>query len=104
MPSITFREPDGTVRTVSAPSGESVMRAAVNGSVSGIVGQCGGALACASCHVYVSGEAFREVGDLEDELLEGAASERLPNSMLSCQIEVDDVPAGIEFVTPPVQL
>lgn len=91
MPNVTYISPDGTVTTLDARDGDSVMETAVKNGVDGIVAECGGACACATCHVYVD-DAFTglvgEPEDLEDDMLDGAASERLPNSRLSCQIKM----------------
>ncbi len=57
MPAITFLEPGGTRRTVSAMPGESLMVAATRAGIDGIIGECGGSAMCATCHCYVlSGE------------------------------------------------
>lgn len=90
MARIRYIQPDGTERAVEVETGETLMQAAVNNRVDGIVAECGGACMCATCHVYVD-EAFMAVvgepGDAEDEMLEATAAERLPNSRLSCQIK-----------------
>lgn len=89
MVTLTFVAPDGRRTTIDAPEGSSVMKAAVAHDVDGIVGECGGAMMCATCHCYVD-EAWasrtgpRNAG--EDDMLEGAAAEVTPRSRLSCQI------------------
>jgi 2Fe-2S ferredoxin len=65
------------------------MQTAVRNGVSGIVGQCGGSLSCATCHVFLAEENaddFPGVSDDEDEMLDCAATERQDNSRLSCQL------------------
>ena len=93
MPTITYFSPDGTTTTLDARVGDSVMEVAVKHGVDGIVAECGGACACATCHVYVDAP-FSELvggpGDLEDDMLDGTASDRMPTSRLSCQIKMRD--------------
>ena len=107
MPDITYLSPDGTSTTLEARLGDSVMEVAVKHGVEGIVAECGGACSCATCHVYVD-EAFTDrvggAGDLEDDMLDGAAAERLPNSRLSCQIKMRDELDGLLVRIAPEQL
>jgi 2Fe-2S ferredoxin len=107
MPSITYIHPDGTEEEVQADAGTSVMMAAVTHDVDGIVAECGGSLMCATCHVYVD-DAFAgrlpDVSPDEDEMLEAAASERLPTSRLSCQIELTDELDGLVVRLPEAQI
>ena len=107
MPDITYISPDGTSTTLEARLGDSVMEVAVKHGVEGIVAECGGACSCATCHVYVD-EAFTDrvggAGDLEDDMLDGAAAERLPNSRLSCQIKMRDDLDGLLVRIAPEQL
>lgn len=107
MPDITDISPDGTSTTLEARLGDSVMEVAVKHGVEGIVAECGGACSCATCHVYVD-EAFTDrvggAGDLEDDMLDGAAAERLPNSRLSCQIKMRDELDGLLVRIAPEQL
>ena len=105
MPRITFIEPDGTVRTVEAAHDESAMQAAKRNGIDGIIGECGGSCACATCHVYVD-EAWREkVGPptpMEEDMLDFGYEVR-PNSRLSCQIKVSDELDGLVVATPERQ-
>lgn len=106
MPSILFHCPDGSDVKVEARAGASVMETAVKCGVPGIVGKCGGGLACATCHVYVAdGDLARTgaAGDFEDEMLDDATSERRPTSRLSCQIRMTDALDGLEVEIPPSQ-
>ncbi len=107
MPKVTYVDPDGTELEVDADAGTSVMMAAVNADIDGIVAECGGSLMCATCHVYVD-DAFAdrlpEMSADEDEMLEAAASERLPTSRLSCQIELSDELDGLVVRLPETQL
>ncbi|MBB2914381.1 2Fe-2S ferredoxin [Streptosporangium becharense] len=89
MPKIFYTQPDGRQTALEATAGDSVMQTAVRNGVSGIVGQCGGSLSCATCHVFLAEENtddFPPVGDDEDEMLDCAATERQDNSRLSCQL------------------
>lgn len=107
MPKIVIRDVDDTPHEVEAAVGDSVMEVAVREGVRGIVGQCGGSLSCASCHVYVDPEWFARTGDvseMEDEMLDGALAERAPESRLSCQIRVDEDLAGLSLRVAPEQL
>jgi 2Fe-2S ferredoxin len=83
------------------------MRGALYNGVDGIVGECGGALSCATCHCYVD-EAWTEkvggpVNETEEELLEQASAEVKPNSRLSCQIDMTDALDGLVVHLPESQ-
>jgi ferredoxin, 2Fe-2S len=99
MPAITFIHPDGKSDHIETSDGESAMQAATRHGIDGILAECGGNAMCATCHVYVD-EAWLPrlpaVADDEDALLDGTATERLPNSRLSCQIMI--TPALDELV------
>ncbi len=90
MAKITYVDFGGRATTVDVPEGWSLMQGAVTNGIEGIVGECGGSMACATCHVYVD-EA--RVGELpppdgaELGMLDLAAEEVRPNSRLSCQIK-----------------
>ncbi|RJG03375.1 2Fe-2S iron-sulfur cluster-binding protein [Noviherbaspirillum sedimenti] len=91
MPSVVFVLPDGERKEVNVLKNASAMSGAVQGGVTAILAECGGACACATCHVYVDPACeslLPPVGDLEDELLDAVAAERKPNSRLSCQIKI----------------
>lgn len=107
MPKVVYKGLDGQEHKVDADSGQSVMEAAVQNDVPGIVGQCGGSLACASCHVYVQRPWTEKTGapsDMEDEMLEGALAERRPESRLSCQLIMCDEFDGLTVEVAPEQL
>lgn len=92
MPKITYITPDGTQHDVDVDTGYSVMEGAINNDIQGIVAECGGACACATCHSYID-EAWLDklpkMDDMEDSMLD-AAFERKSNSRLTCQLEVTD--------------
>lgn len=90
---------------VDAVSGSTVMETAVRNSVPGILGECGGACACATCHVYIDDAWVDAVGDpepMEEDMLDFALDVR-PNSRLSCQIRVRDDLDGLVVHTPARQ-
>ena len=92
MPKVIFITPDGARHAVDVDTGYSVMEAAINNNIDGIVAECGGACACATCHSYVDdawSDKMPPMDDMEDSMLD-AAFERKDNSRLTCQIEVND--------------
>ena len=92
MARITYITREGTRHEVDVESGYSVLEGAINNNVDGIVAECGGACACATCHCYIDEtwlEKLPSMDDMEDSMLD-AAFERRPNSRLTCQIEVSD--------------
>jgi 2Fe-2S ferredoxin len=107
MPKVTYIAHDGATTTVDVPVGENVMRGALYNNVDGIVGECGGALSCATCHCYVdeawSGKVGGPTTHEETDLLEAAASEVKPSSRLSCQIEMTDALDGLVVHLPEAQ-
>ena len=105
MAKITFIDFEGTERSVEATHGDSVMEAATSNDIPGIDADCGGACACATCHVYVDPAWTDIVGkpeDLESEMLD-VAEEVKGNSRLSCQIKVSEEMDGLVIVTPESQ-
>jgi 2Fe-2S ferredoxin len=105
MTTITFVDFQGTARTVEAENGSTVMENAVRNSIPGIEAECGGACACATCHVYVAEEWREKVGEpsqREEDMLDFAYDIR-PNSRLSCQIRVRDELHGLVVNTPERQ-
>ncbi len=105
MVKITFIDFEGTERTVDGSIGDSVMEAATSNDIPGIDADCGGACACATCHVYVSPDWIDIVGtpeDLEAEMLD-VAEEVKDNSRLSCQVKVTEEMDGLVVTTPESQ-
>ena len=102
---ITFIDSSGTARTVDADVGATVMETAIRNAIPGIEAECGGACACATCHVYID-EAWREkVGPpspMEEDMLDFGYDVRA-NSRLSCQIKVSDELDGLVVRTPEKQ-
>ena len=98
MPKIIYHDLNGGRHEVNVEKGSTVMEGAIDNDVAGIVAECGGACACATCHSYI-GEAWlpklKPIDDMEDAMLD-SARERRPNSRLTCQIEVTDELDGLE--------
>lgn len=92
MPSVTYIEASGASHVIDVSEGENVMHGAVYNGVEGIVGECGGGLACATCHCYVDAAWTAKVGgpSSQDEIdmLESTAAEVRLESRLSCQIVI----------------
>jgi len=105
MAKITYIGADGTRYEVDAENGSTVMENAIRNGVPGIEAECGGACACATCHVYVA-EEWREkageAGPMEEDMLD-FAYELKPNSRLSCQITVSDELDGLVVTVPAKQ-
>jgi 2Fe-2S ferredoxin len=105
MPKIIYIDSDGTERSIDAELGSTVMETAIRNNVPGIEAECGGACACATCHVYVD-EAWREKtggpSPMEEDMLDFGYDVR-PNSRLSCQIKVTAELDGLIVRTPEKQ-
>lgn len=105
MPRITFILHDGTVHTVEAELGSTVMETALKNDIGGIVAECGGSCTCATCLVHVDETWSAIVGKPhpeEDQMLD-AAFEVKPTSRLACQIKVTDALDGLIVYTPAYQ-
>jgi ferredoxin, 2Fe-2S len=105
MAKITFIQHNGNEQTVDGTAGMSVMETAVKHQVPGIDADCGGACACATCHVYVEAEWQGAVGKrnpMEEDMLDFAFDVR-DNSRLSCQIKVGDHIDGLRLRVPEKQ-
>lgn len=105
MPKLIFVQPDGSRQEIEAAIGQSVMEAATANLVPGIVADCGGGCACATCHVYVDADwspKLTPADDIERAMLEGAID---PNehSRLSCQIKASEALDGIVLHVPAAQ-
>ena len=105
MAKIKYIEFNGTEHEVDVPNGLSVMEGALRYTIPGIDGDCGGACACATCHVYVEDGWFEKLPpmeELERDMLD-FAFDVADNSRLSCQIKVDDTLDGLVVKTPARQ-
>ena len=97
MPKVTSKTPDGVRHEVVVENGYSVMEGAIKNDIEGIVAECGGACACATCHSYIDEawlDKMPEMDDMEDSMLD-AAFERKSSSRLTCQIEISDALDGL---------
>lgn len=105
MPNITFIDPDGTSHTVDGELGSTVMETAIKNNIAGIEAECGGACACATCHVYVD-DAWREIvggpSPMEEDMLDFGYDVK-PSSRLSCQIKVTPELEGLIVRVPERQ-
>jgi 2Fe-2S ferredoxin len=107
MPRITIIDDQRVEHVIDAPEGETVMQVALAGGIGGIVAECGGNAACATCHVYVD-EAF--AGRLpppqehEEDMLGFTAAERRAGSRLSCQIVLTDALDGMTVTVAEFQV
>ena len=105
MPRITFILHDGTVHTVDAELGATVMETALKNDIGGIVAECGGSCTCATCLVHVDDAWSPIVGkpsEEEDQMLD-SAFEVKPTSRLACQIKVTEALDGLIVHTPAYQ-
>ncbi len=105
MPKITYIEHNGTEHVVDAQVGMTVMEAAVKNMVPGIDADCGGACACATCHVYVDEKWVETTGsaeEMEEDMLDFAFDVR-ESSRLSCQLKVTDEFDGLVVNVPEKQ-
>ncbi|MFC4930321.1 2Fe-2S iron-sulfur cluster-binding protein [Massilia sp. GCM10023247] len=105
MAHVTYIESDGTAHKVEVAEGWSLMKGAVHNSVPGIDAECGGACACATCHVYVDDAWMDKLGDAggaERDLLECVGEPR-PNSRLACQIRIGSELDGLVVRMPALQ-
>ena len=105
MPKITFIDPTGASHAVDAEVGATVMETAIRNGVPGIEAECGGACACATCHVYVDEAWLEKTGErsqMEEDMLDFAFDVQ-PNSRLCCQIVVKPELDGLVVRTPAQQ-
>ena len=106
MAEIFFRQGDGSVKKTEAKAGGSVMQLAIQENIRGIEAECGGACACATCHVYID-DAYLHLltppAQDEEEMLEGVAAERRDGSRLACQVIVSDALDGMVVEVPDRQ-
>lgn len=106
MPLVSYVSSSGVSRKIEVPLGMSVMQAALNNRVEGILGECGGNCMCAACHVYVDPDFLSRIpAAVENEkfMLSIAAEGPQPNSRLSCQIKMTDALDGLTVRLPAKQ-
>jgi 2Fe-2S ferredoxin len=105
MPKVTFIQPDGTSQTIDIPVGLSVMEGAIKHNIRGIDADCGGACACATCHVYVDGAWQAKLTpreEIETTMLDFAI-DPAEGSRLSCQIKITEAMDGLVVRVPKSQ-
>ena len=106
MPIVTYISSSGISRKIDVPLGMSVMQAALNHKVEGILGECGGNCMCATCHVYLDPAFLNRVPPAQDNekfMLSIAAEGPAPNSRLSCQIKMTEELDGMVVRVPGKQ-
>ena len=103
MPKVTWILGDGRQIEAAVTVGHNLMEAAVANNVPGVIGECGGCLSCATCHVYVD-PAWRDKtgvpADMENDMLESTTAERREASRLSCQIKATEELDGLVLYVP----
>ena len=106
MPKITYIESSGKRKIIEVQKGLSVMEGAIQNNIPGIDADCGGGMACATCHVYVKEEWFNKLNKAEDSEQDmiDMAFEPKKNSRLSCQIIVTEELDGLIVTTPSKQI
>jgi len=100
---VTWKLGDGSEISAEVANGVSMMEAALANNVMGIIGECGGTMSCATCHVLVDEAWHEKTGsptDHEDAMLDVTEAERGPHSRLSCQIEAKDELDGLVLIVP----
>jgi len=106
VPTVHYVLQDGTSCSVQVAEGTSVMRGSIDNNLPGIDAECGGCLSCATCHVYVDERFFgllEPASADEQEMLNGVAAERRPESRLSCQIAMTSRLEGLTVRMPERQ-
>ena len=105
MPKITYKNNLGSSKTIDVENGLSVMEGAIQNDITGIDADCGGSMACATCHVYVEEKWFDKIPKAEEAEVDmiDMAIEPKKNSRLSCQIIISDELDGLTVTTPEKQ-
>ena len=105
MTKITYKDFQGSSKTIEVENGLSVMEGAIQNEIPGIDADCGGSMACATCHVYVEDSWFTKIPQAEEAEVDmiDMAFEPKKNSRLSCQIIVNESLEGLVVTTPEKQ-
>ena len=105
MPKITYKDNQGNSKTIEVEKGLSVMEGAIQNNIPGIDADCGGSMACATCHVYVEEKWLDKLPKAEEAEIDmiDMAFEPKKNSRLSCQIMVSENLDGLIVMTPKKQ-
>ena len=105
MPKIIYKDNQGNSKTIEVEKGLSVMEGAIQNNIPGIDADCGGSMACATCHVYVEEKWLNKLPEAEEGEIDmiDMAFEPKKNSRLSCQIMVSENLDGLIVMTPKKQ-
>ena len=105
MPKITYKDKDGNSKTIEVEKGLTIMEGAIQNDIPGIDADCGGSMACSTCHVYVEEKWFNKLPKAEDAEVDmiDMAYEPKKNSRLSCQLIVTEELEGLIVTTPEKQ-
>jgi 2Fe-2S ferredoxin len=106
MANITYIEASGQSTTIALADGWSLMQGATANGIDGILGECGGSCACATCHCYVDEARLGDLappGETELAMLENTAAPRRPNSRLACQLKASPALDGLVVHLPETQ-
>ena len=105
MPKITYKDFQGNSKTIEVENGLTVMEAAIQNNIPGIDADCGGSMACATCHVYVEEKWLNKIQKAEEaeEDMIDMAFEPKKNSRLSCQLIISEELDGLTVTTPSKQ-
>ena len=106
MAKITYIEHNGNSHTIDVANGLTVMEGAIQNDIPGIDADCGGSMACATCHVYVKDDWFNKLppkNEGEEDMID-QAFEPNSSSRLSCQIQVGDNLDGLKVYLPEKQI
>ena len=105
MPKITYTDNKGNSKTIEVENGLTVMEGAIQNDIPGIDADCGGSMACATCHVYVAEKSLDKISKAEEAEVDmiDMAFEPKKNSRLSCQLIISDVLDGLKVTTPEKQ-
>ena len=105
MPKITYQDNQGNSKTIEVENGLTVMEGAIQNDIPEIDADCGGSMACATCHVYVEEKWLNKIPKAEEAEIDmiDMAYEPKKNSRLSCQLIVADELDGLKVITPAQQ-
>ena len=105
MPKITYKDYQGNSKTIEADNGLTVMEGAIQNDIPGIDADCGGSMACATCHVYVEEKWLNKIPEAEEAEVDmiDMAFEPKKNSRLSCQLIITNELDGLTVLTPKKQ-
>ncbi len=101
---VTITDIAGKTQALTGQDGETLMQIARAAGIAGIIAECGGACSCATCHVYIADQWVEQVGPpnpVEDDMLDLVDDIRLPNSRLSCQVNLTPELDGLTVTVAP---